>query len=183
MGEAIAQGVAEKVWERDDLVISTKIFFGYGKNGPNSKGLSRKHIVEGMKASLKRLGLDYVDLAFCHRPDPLTPIEEIVRAWNYVIDQGWAFYWGTSEWNAQQITEAIETANKLGLIAPIYDQPEYNLFERSKVEIDYLPLYKNYGYGLTTWSPLASGILTGKYSGGSVPEGSRLRYFCVYCSY
>jgi len=174
MGDSIKQGIKEGVWDRDDLVISTKVFFGFGKNGPNSKGLSRKHIVEGTQLALKRLQLDYVDLVFCHRPDPLTPMEEIVRAMNHVIDRGYAFYWGTSEWSAQQLTEAMTCADRLGLIRPVMDQPQYNLFVRQKVEVDYLPVYKNFGLGLTTWSPLASGILTGKYSNQQIPEGSRL---------
>jgi len=111
---------------------------------------------------------------FCHRPDPLTPIEETVRAMNYLIDHGKTFYWGTSEWSAQQITEAIEIANRLDLIPPLMDQPQYNLLCRNRVEKEYLPLYKNYGFGTTIWSPLASGILTGKYSGGKIPAGSRM---------
>lgn len=118
--------------------------------------------------------LEYVDLVFSHRPDPLTPMEETVRAFNYLIDHGMAFYWGTSEWSAQQITEATEIARRLNLVPPHFDQPQYNMFTRERVEIDYAPLYQQYGYGLTIWSPLASGILTGKYSGGKVPEGSRL---------
>lgn len=123
MGEAVKRGVAEGVWERDDLVLSTKIFFGY-KKGPNNTGLSRKHIVEGTKASLKRMGLDYVDLLFCHRPDPLTPMEETVRAMNFCIDQGWAFYWGTSEWSSQEVLEACAIADRLGLQRPVMDQPQ-----------------------------------------------------------
>ncbi|KAK3000812.1 hypothetical protein RJ639_021765, partial [Escallonia herrerae] len=123
-----------------------------GRPGPNDKGLSRKHIVEGTKASLKRLDMDYVDLIYCHRPDVSTPIEETVRAMNYVIDQGWAFYWGTSEWSAQQITEAWGIAERLDLVGPIVEQPEYNLLSRHKVEAEYVPLYSNYGIGLTTWS-------------------------------
>lgn len=170
--EVMGQAIKEMGWKRSDVVLSTKIF--WGGSGPNDKGLSRKHIVEGTKAALKRFQLDYVDLIFCHRPDVQTPIEETVRAMNFVIEQGWAFYWGTSEWTAQQITEAWECANKLGLIGPAMEQPQYNLFEREKVEKDYLPLYKRFGTGLTTWSPLASGVLSGKYSKDNVPEGSRL---------
>ncbi|BDA50125.1 Voltage-gated potassium channel subunit beta-1 [Coccomyxa sp. Obi] len=170
--EVMGQAIKELGWKRSDYVISTKIFWG-GK-GPNDKGLSRKHIIEGMKASLKRLQLDYVDLVFCHRPDTTTPIEETVRAMNFVIDQGWAFYWGTSEWTAQQITEAWAVADRLNLIGPAMEQPEYSLLQRQKVEVDYAPLYKKVGLGLTTWSPLASGLLTGKYSKDHVPEGSRL---------
>ncbi|XP_024397348.1 probable voltage-gated potassium channel subunit beta [Physcomitrium patens] len=178
--EVYANGKAEEImgaaikqlgWKRSDLVISTKLF--WGGNGPNDKGLSRKHIIEGVKASLKRLDMSYVDLLYCHRPDPSTPIEETVRAMNWVIDQGYAFYWGTSEWSAQQITEAWEVAERLGLIGPAMEQPEYNLLVREKVEKEYAVLYKNYGVGLTTWSPLASGVLTGKYMNGDIPEGSR----------
>ncbi|TMW59089.1 hypothetical protein Poli38472_007234 [Pythium oligandrum] len=139
----------------------------------NAISLSRKHIIEGTKASLKRLNLDYVDLIFCHRSDPATPLEETVRAMNYVIEQGWAFYWGTSEWSAHDIIEACEIADRLGLIRPIFDQTEYNLFERSRVEYEFAGIYKKYGYGLTTYSPLAAGILTGKYTQG-IPQGSRL---------
>ncbi|KAF9908690.1 hypothetical protein EC991_009618 [Linnemannia zychae] len=158
-------------WKRSDLVISTKLFWG-GK-GPNDRGLSRKHIVEGTDASLKRLQLEYVDLLYAHRPDPDTPMEEIVRAFNFVIEQGKAFYWGTSEWSAQQICEAHAVAQRLNLIAPLMEQPQYNMFHRDRVEKEYLPLYKNFGMGATTWSPLASGLLSGKYNDG-VPPDSRL---------
>ncbi|RLN95877.1 hypothetical protein BBJ28_00006409 [Nothophytophthora sp. Chile5] len=186
MGGAIKKGVANGTWSREDLVITTKIFYGskgfpegpFGKgpkNGvqPNDQGLTRKHIVEGAKASLARLQLDYVDVLFCHRADAFTPIEETVRAMNFVIEQGWAFYWGTSSWSAAQITEACEIADRLGLIRPIVEQPEYNLMERNKVEFEYVDLYKKYKPGLTTWSPLGYGTLTGKYSTGA-NEGSRL---------
>ncbi|RLN71606.1 hypothetical protein BBJ28_00007497 [Nothophytophthora sp. Chile5] len=175
MGKVVKAGVERGAWSREDLVISTKLFFGT-QPGPNHGGNSRKHIVEGMKASLKRFDLEYVDLVFCHRADPFTPMEEtvrFVRAMNYVIEQGWAFYWGTSEWNAQEIIEACEIADRLGLIRPVFDQPQYHMLERSRVEFDFDVLYKKYNYGLTTWSPLASGVLTGKYSKG-IPEGSRL---------
>ncbi|XP_019180726.1 PREDICTED: probable voltage-gated potassium channel subunit beta isoform X2 [Ipomoea nil] len=169
--EIMGQAIRELGWKRSDIVVSTKIF--WGGPGPNDKGLSRKHIVEGTKASLKRLDMDYVDLIYCHRPDTSTPIEETVRAMNYVIDKGWAFYWGTSEWSAQQITEAWSVAQRLDLVGPIVEQPEYNLLSRHKVEAEYLPLYSNYGIGLTTWSPLASGVLTGKYTSGNIPPDSR----------
>jgi voltage-dependent potassium channel beta subunit len=169
--EIMGSAIKELGWKRSDLVISTKLF--WGGSGPNDKGLSRKHIVEGIKASLKRLQMDYVDLLYCHRPDTSTPIEETVRAMNWVIDQGYAFYWGTSEWSAQQITEAWEVANRLDMVGPAMEQPEYNMFARHKVEIEYAPVYKNYGIGLTTWSPLASGVLTGKYTKDHIPEGSR----------
>ncbi|TMW59095.1 hypothetical protein Poli38472_007240 [Pythium oligandrum] len=176
LGQVVKAGIERGVWTREDLVISTKIFWGTDSTfdaGLNRAGLSRKHIVEGTKASLKRLGLDYVDLIFCHRPDPCTPIEETVRAMNYVIQQGWAFYWGTSEWSAGDILEACEIADRLGLIRPVYDQCQYNIFERSRVEYEYATLYKKFKYGLTTWSPLGGGLLTGKYTKG-IPAGSRL---------
>jgi voltage-dependent potassium channel beta subunit len=174
MGEAFARGVAEGVWAREDLVITTKLFFGT-RDGPNAKGLSRKHIVEGMRASLARLGtVEYVDVVFAHRPDPVTPIEETVRAFAHLIDRGQALYWGTSEWSASQITEAIAAADRLGLPRPVTEQPEYSLVARSRVEVEYAGVIAAHGVGLTTWSPLASGVLTGKYSGGVVPPGSRL---------
>lgn len=157
-------------WKRSDLVISTKIF--WGGEGPNDRGLSRKHIIEGTDAALARLQLDYVDLVFCHRPDPTTPIEETVRAMSFLVNQGKAFYWGTSEWSAQQITEAHAVARREHLVPPTMEQPQYNLFHRDRLEREYAPLYKEFGLGTTIWSPLASGILTGKYENG-IPEGSR----------
>ena len=158
-------------WKRSDLVLSTKIYWG-GK-GPNDKGLSRKHIIEGTDAALKRLQTDYVDLIFCHRPDNDTPIEETVRAMNHIINKGKAFYWGTSEWNAAQIMEAYQIARREHLIPPTMEQPEYNMFHREKVEKEFMPLYKKIGLGTTIWSPLKSGLLTGKYNNG-IPEKSRL---------
>ncbi|CAD6241717.1 unnamed protein product [Miscanthus lutarioriparius] len=169
--EIMGQAIRDLGWRRSDVVISTKLF--WGGQGPNDKGLSRKHIVEGLRGSLRRLDMDYVDVVYCHRPDASTPVEETVRAMNWVIDQGWAFYWGTSEWSAQQITEAWAVANRLDLVGPIVEQPEYNLFSRHKVESEFMPLYSTYGIGLTTWSPLASGVLTGKYSKENVPADSR----------
>jgi voltage-dependent potassium channel beta subunit len=178
--EAYAQGNAEIVmgnvirkaeWKRSDLVISTKIFWG-GK-GPNNTGLSRKHIIEGTNASLGRLQMEYVDLIFCHRPDRFTPIEETVRAMNYLIDQGKALYWGTSEWSAQEITEAYGIARREHLIPPLMEQPQYNMFHRERVESEYARLYREMGLGTTIWSPLASGLLTGKYNQG-IPEGTRV---------
>ncbi|KAF1313166.1 K+ channel protein, partial [Globisporangium splendens] len=175
MGQVVQKGIQNGVWTREDLVISTKILFGAKANlGPNDQGLSRKHIVEGTKASLKRLQMDYVDVIFCHRPEAATPIEETVLAMNFVINQGWAFYWGTSEWTSSDIIEACEIADRLGLIRPIVEQPQYHIFERSRVEFDYVNLYKKYKLGLTTWSPLAYGILTGKYSSGIPEKGTRL---------
>ena len=157
-------------WRRDEYVVSTKVF--WGGQGVNQRGLSRKHIVEGVNAALRRLGLEYVDLVFCHRPDPHTPVEETVRAMNHVIDQGKAFYWGTSEWSAARIMEANAVARRERLIPPLMEQPQYNMFHRERVEKEYAPLYNAMGLGLTTWSPLASGLLTGKYNEG-VPEGTR----------
>jgi len=180
--EVYGGGEAEKVMgeclkklnvDRSELVVSTKIFWG-GK-GVNQRGLSRKHVIEGMKAALGRLQLEYVDLVFCHRPDPETPMEETVRAMDYVINKGWAFYWGTSEWSAAQITSAIGIAEKLGLIAPMMEQPQYSMLHRTRFEKEYSGLYKDYGYGTTIWSPLASGLLTGKYDNlEKPPADSRL---------
>jgi voltage-dependent potassium channel beta subunit len=178
--ESYAHGNAEVVmgnvfkktdWKRSELVISTKIFWG-GKF-PNQTGLSRKHIIEGIEASLHRLQMDYVDLIFCHRPDIYTPIEETVRAMNFLINQGLAFYWGTSEWSADQIMEAYSIARQFDLIPPLMEQPQYNMFTREKVEHDYVRLYEQIGLGTTTWSPLASGLLTGKYDHG-IPQGTRV---------
>eukprot|EP00005_Dracoamoeba_jomungandri_P005456 CAMPEP_0174258468 /NCGR_PEP_ID=MMETSP0439-20130205/7454_1 /TAXON_ID=0 /ORGANISM="Stereomyxa ramosa, Strain Chinc5" /LENGTH=376 /DNA_ID=CAMNT_0015341987 /DNA_START=30 /DNA_END=1160 /DNA_ORIENTATION=+ len=175
MGQAVALGIEEGTWDRSDLVISTKIFGGYREGDVlNAMGLSRKHIVEGLRGSLKRMKLDYVDLVFCHRADPRTPMEETVRAMNHVIDLGLAFYWGTSEWSAQQIQEAKGIAERLSLVPPIMEQCQYNLIHRQKVEVEYLPFYPD--LGLTTWSPLASGLLTGKYVKGvdGAGEDSRM---------
>ena len=178
--ETYASGNAETVmgqvvkklgWKRSDLVISTKIF--WGGDGPNNQGLSRKHILQGTDASLARLQLEYVDLIFCHRPDIYTPIEETVRAMNYLIDHGKAFYWGTSQWSAAQIMEAYGIARREHLIPPQMEQPEYHMFERERVEKEYLHLYKEIGLGTTIWSPLASGLLTGKYNQG-IPPGTRV---------
>ena len=157
-------------WKRSDLVFSTKIF--WGGDGVNDKGLSRKHIIEGVDAALARLQMDYVDLVFAHRADFHTPIEETVRAFNHVIEQGKAFYWGTSEWNAAQIMEAHSIARELGLMPPVMEQPQYHMFHRERVEKEYAPLYKSIGLGTTIWSPLASGLLTGKYN-AKMPKGTR----------
>lgn len=171
-GEAeVLMGKAFKEFRREDLVISTKIF--WGGNGPNDAGLSRKHLIEGTKNSLKRLQLEYVDLLFCHRPDLETPIEETVLAMDFLVRNNYALYWGTSEWTAKQIEAAYQTAEALGCIKPSMEQPNYNLFAREQLEHAYLPLFKKYGMGTTTWSPLASGILSGKYHHG-IPRDSRL---------
>lgn len=144
----------------------------FGDNPVNNGGLSRKHLIEGTNAALERLQLEYVDLLYCHRPDRNTPIEETVRAMNYLINTGKAFYWGTSEWNAEEIAMAWACAERLGLIGPVMEQPQYNLLSREKVEREFALLYENYGLGLTIFSPLKTGILTGKYNDG-VPEDSR----------
>jgi len=158
-------------WSRDTYILSSKVFWGGEK--PTQIGLSRKHITDGCHAALKRLQVEYIDLFFCHRPDPETPIEETVRAMDVLIQQGKVLYWGTSEWKAEQITEAYEIAEKFNLTPPTMEQPEYNLFNRGKIEKDYLSLYKEYGLGTTIWSPLASGLLTGKYNHG-FPSNSRV---------
>lgn len=160
--------------DRSQIVVSTKIFFGTGKSDPNQKGLSRKHIVEGMNASLKRLQLDYVDIVFAHRPDVATPMEEVVRAFNHIIEKGQAFYYGSSEWTATQIQEAIAVADRLNLIRPVVEQPQYSLLHREKFEVEYKPLFEKYGLGTTIWSPLAGGYLSGKYMNG-IPEDSRFK--------
>lgn len=158
-------------WKRSDLVLSTKIF--WGGEGPNDTGLSYKHIIEGANNALQRMQTDYVDLIFCHRPDQHTPIEETVRAMNQVIQSGKAFYWGTSEWSADELREAYHIARRLHLRPPLMDQPQYNMFHREKVEKEFKSLYDEIGLGTTTWSPLASGLLTGKYNEG-IPDESRL---------
>ncbi|MFP8489187.1 potassium channel beta subunit family protein [Gracilimonas sp. Q87] len=167
MGDAIKKAG----WKRSDLVLSTKIF--WGGEGPNDQGLSFKHIKEGTEAALERMQTEYVDLIFCHRPDIHTPIEETVWAMNQMIKEGKALYWGTSEWSAEQIRKAYDFAKENHLRPPLMEQPEYNMFRRDKVEKEFSALYEDIGLGTTIWSPLASGLLTGKYNDG-IPEGSRL---------
>jgi voltage-dependent potassium channel beta subunit len=178
--EVYAEGRAEEMlggiietegWKRSDLVIATKIF--WGGSGPNDRGLSRKHIMEGMDASLERMHLDYADLVFCHRPDTRTPMEETVWAMSDLVHNGLAFYWGTSEWSAQQIMEAWAIARREHLVPPTMEQPQYNMFTRDRVEHEYARLYEEVGLGTTIWSPLAGGLLTGKYNRG-IPEGTRV---------
>jgi len=175
--EAYAHGNAEIVmgnvikklgWRREDIVISSKVFWG-GK-GPNDQGLSRKHIYEACRNSMKRLQVDYLDLFFCHRPDSSTPIEETVRAMDDLVHQGKILYWGTSEWSAAEIMQAHGLAKELGLTPPQMEQPQYNMLHRDRVEKEYLPLYREIGLGTTTWSPLASGLLSGKYNHGIPPD-------------
>jgi voltage-dependent potassium channel beta subunit len=171
--EVYAHGASEIVmgkafknlgWQREHFVVSSKVFFGDSdKKLPNTTGLSRKHIFEGCHAAMRRLQIDYIDLFYCHRPDKNTPIEETVWAMNHLIQQGKILYWGTSEWSAQEIMEAHMAARDLRLIGPTMEQPQYNMFERSKVEVEYNQIYKTVGLGTTIWSPLASGVLTDKY--------------------
>jgi voltage-dependent potassium channel beta subunit len=151
-------------WERESFVVSSKVFFGTENKGPNRVGLSRKHVIEACNGALSRLQVEYLDLYFCHRPDRNTPIEETVWAMNTLLQQGKILYWGTSEWTAVEIMEAIRVAKQYNLIGPTMEQPQYNLMERNKVENDYMLLFKEHGLGTTIWSPLASGLLSGKYT-------------------
>jgi voltage-dependent potassium channel beta subunit len=164
----------KKNWDRTSYTISSKVFWGWrGKeNKPNQTGLSRKHIMEGCHEALQRLQLDYLDLFFCHRPDKGTPIEETVWTMHNLIQQGKILYWGTSEWSGVEIMEAHRVAQQYGLIGPSMEQPQYNLFERNKLENEFLMIFKTVGMGTTIWSPLASGLLSGKYNDG-IPEDSR----------
>lgn len=173
--EGYAEGKSEIVmgnilkahnWDRDTFVVSSKVFFGAHNKGPNQIGLSRKHVIEACNAALKRLQVDYLDLYFCHRPDKNTPIAETVFAMNTLLQQGKILYWGTSEWSAAEIMEAIAVAKQYNLIGPTMEQPQYNLIERNKLENEYLHLFKEHGLGTTIWSPLASGLLSGKYTTG-----------------
>jgi voltage-dependent potassium channel beta subunit len=179
--EVYARGESERImgsalkklgWRRESYVVSTKFYWGL-QDGPNEKNtLNRKYLMGAIDGSLKRLQLDYVDLVYCHRPDPNTPIEETVWAMHDMIRSGKAHYWGTSEWSAEDILTAWRIAEANHLAKPVMEQPEYNLFHRHRVEVEYADLYEDIGLGLTTWSPLASGLLTGKYNDG-VPPGSR----------
>jgi voltage-dependent potassium channel beta subunit len=173
--EMMGRVLHKKNWDRTSYCVSSKAFFGlYGKdNKPNQQGLSRKHLTEACHQALRRLQTDYLDLFYCHRPDRETPMEEIVWTMNILLQQGKILYWGTSEWSAAEIMEAHAVADKLSLIGPAMEQPQYNLFERQKMEYDYYTIFRNVGMGTTIWSPLASGLLTGKYNDG-IPEGARL---------
>ncbi|MBI2274344.1 MAG: aldo/keto reductase [Bacteroidetes bacterium] len=164
-----------KKWDRTSYTLSSKVFFGWrgADNKPNQTGLSRKHLVEACHEALGRLQTDYLDLYFCHRPDTQVPIEEVVWTMHNLIQQGKILYWGTSQWSGAEIMEAHRVAQQYNLIGPTVEQPQYNMFERFKVEQDYLPVYQNVGLGTTIWSPLAAGFLTGKYNNG-IPEDSRL---------
>ncbi len=180
--EAYADGKAEMVmggilkksgWRRSSYLVSSKVFFGAVGDGPNETGLSRKHIVEACHAALQRLQVEYLDLYFCHRPDPETPILETARAMHDLVAQGKVLYWGTSEWTAAQLSEAYAMCDQLGLHPPQMEQPQYNLFHRTRVEKELAPHCQQHGLGTTTWSPLGSGLLTGKYNNG-IPPGARL---------
>jgi len=180
--EGYAAGVSEEImgqvfkkmgWARVSYVVSTKFYWGLGR-GPNDKNtLNRKYLMQAIDGSLKRFGLDYVDLVFCHRPDPDTPIEETVRAMSDMITQGKVLYWGTSEWNADQIMAAWQIAERHHLHKPQMEQPQYNMLHRDRVEKEYARLYKEIGLGTTIWSPLGGGLLTGKYNQG-IPAGTRV---------
>ena len=184
--EIYARGESEKVmgkvlkkmkWDRDSYTVSSKVFFGYRgteNTKPNQNGLSRKHIFEACHQALERLQLDYLDLFFCHRPDKNTPIEETVWAMHNLITQGKILYWGTSEWSAQEIMEAHMVAKQYNLIGPTMEQPQYNMLHRDKVEVEFDQIYKTVGLGTTIWSPLASGVLTGKYNQKTQPKSTRL---------
>lgn len=164
----------KKNWDRTSYTVSSKAFWGWrGKeNKPNQTGLSRKHLIEACDEALQRLQMDYLDLFFCHRPDKKVPIEEVVWTMHNLIHQGKILYWGTSEWSGVEIMEAHRVAHQFNLIAPVVEQPQYNLFERNKIENEFLMIFKTVGMGTTIWSPLASGLLSGKYNDG-IPEGSR----------
>ena len=181
--EVYAAGESEKMmgrvlkaknWDRTSYTVSSKAFFGWrGKqNKPNQTGLSRKHLMEACHEALQRLQVDYLDLFFCHRPDKAVPIEEVVWTMNILIQQGKILYWGTSEWSAAEIMEAHRVAAQFHLIGPSVEQPQYNILEREKMEKDYFDIFRTVGMGTTIWSPLASGLLTGKYNNG-IPENSR----------
>ena len=181
--EAYAKGKSEEVmgaalkklgWRRGSYLVTTKIYWGLDNGVNESNTLNRKRLIEGINGSLKRFQLDYVDVLYCHRPDKDTPIEETVWAMHNIIEWGKAMYWGTSEWSAAEIVEAIAIAEKHHLHKPVVEQPVYNLFERHRFSGEYARFYKEYGYGSTTWSPLASGLLTGKYVNG-IPEDSRAK--------
>ncbi|MEO7444384.1 MAG: aldo/keto reductase [Ferruginibacter sp.] len=181
--EAYALGESEKMmgrilkkkkWDRTSYIISSKAYFGWRgeKNKPNQTGNSRKHLMEACDEALKRMQLDYLDLFYSHRPDPNTPVEETVWAMNHLMQQGKILYWGTSEWSGVEIMEAHRVAERYNLVGPTMEQPQYNLFERYKVELEFKEIFKNIGLGTTIWSPLAAGLLSGKYNDG-IPRNSR----------
>jgi voltage-dependent potassium channel beta subunit len=170
--EVMGAAIKKLGWRRSSYLVSSKFYWGLNDKVNEHHTLNRKYLIEGINASLKRFGLDYVDIIYCHRPDKNTPIEETVWAMHNIIEWGKALYWGTSEWSAAEIVSAIQIAERHHLHKPITEQPVYNLFERHRFSSEYERVYKEYGYGTTIWSPLASGLLTGKYNKG-IPEGSR----------
>lgn len=179
--ETYASGMSEEVmgaalkklnWRRSSYLVSSKYFWGINSRPNERHSLNRKYLIEAVNGSLKRMGLEYLDLVFCHRPDYRTPIEETVWAMHNLIEWGKALYWGTSEWSAAEIIAAIEIAERNHLHKPVMEQPQYNLLHRERFEVEYARVFKDYHYGSTIWSPLASGLLTGKYNNG-IPEGSR----------
>ena len=184
--EIYARGESERVmgkilkemgWSRDSYLVSSKVFFGHQglqDSKPTQYGLNRKHVIEACEQALTRLQVDYLDLYFCHRPDKETPIEETVWSMHNLITQGKVLYWGTSEWSAQEIMEAHMVARQHNLIGPTMEQPQYNMLHRNKVEVEFAQMYRTVGLGTTIWSPLCSGVLTGKYNGGKQPEGTRM---------
>jgi voltage-dependent potassium channel beta subunit len=170
--EIMGAALAKLGWRRSSYLVSTKLYWGFHDN-PNEKDtLNRKYLIESMEGCLERLQLDHVDLLYCHRDDTSTPVGEVAWAMHDIIQRGQALYWGTSEWEAARIIEALDYAERHHLHAPVVEQPVYNLFEQHRFAPKYAPVYEDHGYGATTWSPLASGLLTGKYQGG-IPEGSR----------
>lgn len=171
--EVMGDILANSGWSRDSYIVSSKVFFGASGKGPTQVGLSRKHVVEACHQAIKRLKVEYLDLYFCHRPDPKTPVDETVWTMNDLMRQGKILYWGTSEWSASQIEEAYRFAEENHLVGPSMEQPQYNLLCRERFETEYAPLFEKRGMGTTIWSPLASGLLTGKYNEGIPPE-SRL---------
>mmetsp|Transcript_17443 Transcript_17443/g.15376 ORF Transcript_17443/g.15376 Transcript_17443/m.15376 type:complete len:277 (+) Transcript_17443:7-837(+) len=177
----LGQAIKENEWSRDTLIISVKVV--YGGPGPNDYGMSRKHIIEGTKASLKRIGIDYCDLLFSHRPSSYINLEETCRAFSWLVQKGYAKYWATSCWTAEMIAEAIEICEDLGLYKPIADQAQYNMIYRHEIEADYRRIYDRYGYGTTVWSPLGMGLLSGKYNDGDIPEDSRFGKSAAFKSF
>lgn len=170
--EIMGKAIKKLGWRRGSYLISTKLYWGIQDTINEKFTLNRKYLIEGINGSLKRLDMDYVDLLYCHRPDPNTPVEETVWAMHNIIEWGKALYWGTSEWSAAEIVAAIEIAEKHHLHKPVMEQPQYNMVYRERFEVEYARLFKDYGYGSTIWSPLASGLLTGKYNNG-IPKDSR----------
>ncbi len=172
--EIMGKALKKLGWRRDSYTVSSKVMWGSVKDAkPTQQGLSRKHIIEACHQAMERLQVEYLDLYFCHRPDPEVPMEEVVRSMNTLIEQGKVFYWGTSEWSAQQLMEAHSVARQYNLIPPTMEQPQYHMFHRYRFEVEYGRLYDTIGLGTTIWSPLASGLLTGKYNNG-IPEDSRV---------